>query len=95
MATDNADIGNVFSRFLVDLVRSAMEQVESERSRHVASAGRGLYDREGAAEYLSIGVTKFDELRKNGIIKTLLVDGMPRFSRKDLDKYIDSLSKGN
>jgi excisionase family DNA binding protein len=52
-------------------------------------------DRTIAAEYLCISVGTVDRLIADGKLKSVLVRGMPRYKRCDLDDYIDSLPAGN
>lgn len=54
---------------------------------------RGLYDRTGAARYLSIGQTKLRQLVDAKEIQKVFIDGAPRYPRASLDAYITRLRK--
>lgn len=56
-----------------------------------ATTKRGLYNREGAADYLSIGQTKLRQLVARKEIEKVFIDGAPRYPRKSLDAYIGRL----
>lgn len=43
-----------------------------------------------AEKYLSVGKTKFKRMLEEGIIKPILLDGMKRYDKKDLDELMDS-----
>lgn len=51
----------------------------------------GSFGREKAAEYLDISARKLDDLQARLLIIPVSLDGMKRFRRSDLDKYLDSL----
>lgn len=46
--------------------------------------------REEAAEYIGLSPRKLDELQKRGEIIPIDVDGIKRYSRAELDRYIDT-----
>jgi excisionase family DNA binding protein len=54
---------------------------------------RGLFDKSGAAEYLSTSERRVDELRRAGDL-TAVVDGREyKYRRADLDAYCDGLQE--
>lgn len=53
----------------------------------------GLFDRSGAASYLSIGQTKLRQLVAAKEIEKVHVDGAPRYPRESLDAYITRLRR--
>lgn len=81
----------LFSKLLIDLVRVAMEQIEQEREDQPVPSG--LLSKKDAADYLAIGITFLDHLRVTGeLTPVILGDGKwPKYSRKELDRYINSL----
>lgn len=46
--------------------------------------------REDAAAYISISPRKLDDLQRRGEIIPIDVDGIKRYSRAELDRYIDT-----
>ena len=46
--------------------------------------------REAAAEYIGVSPRKLDELQRRSEIIPIDVDGMKRFRRSELDRYIDT-----
>lgn len=52
---------------------------------------RGLYNKFGAADYLSTSERRVDELRRAGILIAVQDGREWKFRRVDLDTYIDSL----
>lgn len=88
-------IAEVFSQFVLSVVRISLEQIEAEREDKPETAGPGLLGREEAAAYLAIGVTSLDALRDAGELIPITLPGMkwPKYVRKDLDRYIEKLRK--
>ena len=68
------------------LVRCSLERIEAERNKgDKVVDGPGLFKRNEACDYLSIGLTKFNSLRRKGHVRGVDVDGTLRFTRTDLD----------
>lgn len=88
-------LAEVFSQFVLSLVRISLEQIEAEREDRPEASGPGLLGREEAAAYLAIGVTSLDALRDAGELIPITLPGMkwPKYVRKDLDRYIEKLRK--
>ena len=80
-------VSDAFLDLFESLVAISLERIDYKASAEAADV-RGCYDRQGAADYLSIGTTKLDELRAKGLIKTTTIDGSPRFLRTDLDRFL-------
>lgn len=52
---------------------------------------KGLYDKDGAADYLSTSTRRIDELRRAGAL-TAVQDGREfKYRRTDLDEYCGAL----
>jgi len=52
---------------------------------------KGLFNKDSAADYLSTSARRVDELRRAGILIARLDGREWKYSRQDLDDYIDSL----
>ncbi len=52
------------------------------------SKGPVLLNRTEAAEYMAVGVTTIDSLRRAGEFKTAEIGGNPKYRKADLDRYI-------
>lgn len=52
-------------------------------------------DRADAAEYLSVSEATLKRLVASDVIKPVILKGMVRFRRYDLDAFIDHLPNGN
>lgn len=55
------------------------------------TTGPTLFTREGAARYLAMGVTTFDERRKAGLIKRVRDGETWKYRKADLDRYARNL----
>lgn len=95
MPTDTPSMADIVSRCFFELVRMSMERVEAERAEGLKPTGPGLFTRKEAADYLAIGASTLDLLRKAGKIRTVMVLGRTKYTRRDLDRYIEQLRKDN
>jgi len=62
-----------------ELLKTALETTDNAPA---------VYTKRGACEYLGVGRTKFDQLRRKGLVPDRRVDGALRFFREDLDAYL-------
>lgn len=65
-------------------------EVEAGATTVIHEATRALYDRDGAAAYLSTSTSTIDRLARSGILTPVIPAGMKatrRWRRADLDAY--------
>jgi hypothetical protein len=74
---------------LVALVRGAL--VEIGPVGKGPQAAPAAFDRKDAAEYIAVGTTTLDELRKAGQIKPVKIGGRLVYRKTTLDRYLKGL----
>jgi hypothetical protein len=86
-------VAETISKFVLDLVRAAIKQIEAERADNPEPLSPALFNRKEAAKYLAIGVTTLDYLKKSGQIETVVIGKWPKYTRKELDRYVEHLTE--
>ncbi len=85
-----------FAQFLKDVVEAGCRFVGSivqtrlpgGQSVQVIDVEPAAMDRKAAARYIGVGVTKFDELRRDGEFAPVQIGNSPMYLREDLDRYL-------
>lgn len=94
-------IGKACGQVFVLILRIGLVYVEGRITGRISSGAnqeptveRAVFDRKAAANYIGLGLTKFDELRQIEDLGEFKDAGRPKFPKQYLDAYIKRRRKG-
>jgi excisionase family DNA binding protein len=95
MNEHTAPVVEAFSRFMVEVVKVALQQIEAERAeaQRLSGSKTELVRPKEAAERLAIGKTTLYKLKSEGVLVPVETEFGPRYRLQDLDRYIQRLAK--